>query len=74
MRATKEMEGADEQCAKRVKLSHSDSYKKSFKALFPELVKELTEDGLRDTEISYGIRHLKTVLDYNVPGGVFFVK
>ena len=68
------MEGTGEQCAKRAKLSHSESYKNSFKALFPELVKELTEDGLCDTEISDGIRHLKTVMEYTVPGGVFFVK
>ena len=41
--------------------SHSESYKPLFKTVFPDLVKELTDEGLQDPEISDGIRHLQGV-------------
>ena len=48
--------------AKKAKVSHSESYKPLFKTVFPELVKELTEDGLQDPEISDGVQHLQRVI------------
>lgn len=41
--------------------SFSENYKALFKEKFPELVQELTEDGLKDPEISDGIMHLQKV-------------
>jgi hypothetical protein len=46
---------------KKQKTYFSHSYKDAFKQVFPELVKELTEEGLNDPEISDGIRHLQRV-------------
>ena len=43
----------------------SDGYKAEFHSKFPELVKELTEDGIKNPEISDGIQHLKDVCRYN---------
>ena len=54
------MEGA-EPVEKKAKLSYSESYKGAFKKVFAELVKDLTEDGVNDPEISDGIRHLQRV-------------
>lgn len=45
--------------------SFSESYKVLFKETFPELVRELTEDGLENPEISDGILHLQKVSSYN---------
>ena len=53
-----------EQEAKR-STSVSEGYKGLFQAIFPDLVKELTEDGLKDPEISDGIRHLQEVSTCN---------
>lgn len=44
----------------------SDEHKVAFHRVFPELVKELTEDGLKDPEISDGIQHLKDVSVYEL--------
>ncbi|KAK6191277.1 hypothetical protein SNE40_003008 [Patella caerulea] len=40
-----------------------------FDALFPELVKDLTNIGLKDAEISDAIDWFKEVIEYNVPFG-----
>lgn len=53
------MEPSDKKA--KITLSHSHSYKDAFKQVFPDLVKELTEGGLNDSEISDGIRHLERV-------------
>ncbi len=50
--------------------SHSESYKGLFHSVFPGLVKELTEDGLSNPEIADGVKHLKEVLNFNVPNGM----
>ncbi len=50
--------------------SHSESYKGLFHCVFPGLVKELTEDGLSNPEIADGVKHLKEVLNFNVPNGM----
>lgn len=47
--------------AKQRAISHSESYREKFQAVFPELLKELTEDGLKNPEIADGIRHLQEV-------------
>ena len=58
----------------------SDGNKEAFHNKFPELVRELTEDGLKNLEISDGIQHLKEVRCYREPslagdkGGVFSLK
>lgn len=39
----------------------SDGYKEAFHKIFPDLVKELTEDDLKNTQIADGIQHLKEV-------------
>ena len=39
----------------------SEGYRALFMSVFPELVSELTEEGLKNTEISVGIQHLKEV-------------
>lgn len=49
-----------EPAAKRAP-SHSESYRGLFQSVFPTLVKELTEEGLKNPEISDGIQHLKEV-------------
>ncbi len=41
--------------------SHSEGYRGLFMAVFHDLVKELTEDGLKNPEISDGIQHLQEV-------------
>ena len=41
--------------------SLSEGYKVLFKGKFQELVQELTEDGLKDSEVSDGIMHLQQV-------------
>ena len=41
--------------------NRSEGYRAQFMDVFPQLVGELTEDGLQNTEISVGIRHLKEV-------------
>lgn len=51
-------------------LSHSESYKALFRSVFPSLVQELTEDGLNNPEILDGVKHLREVLNFNVPHGV----
>ncbi len=50
--------------------SHSESYKALFQSVFPSLVQELTEGGLNNPEISDGVKHLREVLNYNVPHGM----
>ena len=47
--------------AKQRAISHSESYRGKFQAVFQELLKELTEDGLKNPEIADGIRHLQEV-------------
>ena len=49
-----------EPAAKRAP-SHSESYKGLFQSVFPTLVKELTEGGIKNPEISDGIQHLREV-------------
>lgn len=41
--------------------SSSEDYKDAFHRMFPDLVKELTEDGLKNPEISDGVQHLRDV-------------
>ena len=41
--------------------TRSEGYRALFMDVFPELVRELTEDGLQNAEISVGIQHLKEV-------------
>ena len=41
--------------------SHSEGYCELFKAAFHDLVKELTEDGLKNPEIADGVQHLQDV-------------
>jgi len=56
--------------AKQRAISHSESYREKFQAVFPELLKELTEDGLKNPEIADGIRHLQEVsVSTCCPGG-----
>ena len=45
----------------------SDGYKAAFHSKFPELVRELTEDGLKNPEISDGVQHLKDVRKHTIP-------
>lgn len=47
--------------SKQQPISHSESYREKFHKVFPVLVKELTEDGLKNPEIADGIRHLQDV-------------
>lgn len=44
----------------------SDGYKSAFHSKFSELVRELTEDGLKNPEISDGIQHLRDVREHTV--------
>lgn len=48
---------------------YAESYRERFMSVFPELVKQLTDEGLQNNEIRDGIKHLKQVLEYNVPKG-----
>jgi len=57
----------DQTPAKQRPISHSESYREKFQAFFPELLKELTEDGLKNPGIADGIRHLQEVCQ-RVPG------
>ncbi len=41
--------------------SHSESYRGLFMLVFHDLMKELTEEGLKNPEISDGIQHLQEV-------------
>lgn len=41
--------------------TRSEGYRSLFMDVFPQLVGELTEEGLQNTEISVGIQHLKEV-------------
>ena len=41
--------------------TRSEGYRSLFMDVFPQLVGELTDDGLQNTEISVGIQHLKAV-------------
>ena len=41
--------------------SYSEDYKAKFMSVFPELVRELTEDGLLNSQIKDAIQHLKEV-------------
>ena len=45
----------------------SDGYKDAFHSKFSELVRELTEDGIKNPEISDGIKHLKDVRKLKIP-------
>ena len=49
-----------EPAAKRAP-SHSESYRGLFQSVFPTLVQELTEGGIKNPEISDGIQHLREV-------------
>ena len=44
--------------------TRSEGYRSLFMDVFPQLVGELTEEGLQNTEISVGIQHLKEVSLY----------
>ena len=54
--------------------SISESYKAVFKETFPELVRELTESGLKDPEIADGMLHLQKVIHFLCYFGAFEVK
>ena len=41
--------------------TRSEGYRSLFMDVFPQLVGELTDDGVKNTEISVGIQHLKEV-------------
>ena len=41
--------------------TRSEGYHSIFMDVFPELMAELTDEGLKNTEISVGIQHLKAV-------------
>ena len=41
--------------------NRAEGYRALFMEVFPQLVGELTEEGLQNTEISVGIQHLKEV-------------
>ena len=41
--------------------TRSEGYRSLFMSVFPELVSELTDEGLENPEISVGIQHLKEV-------------
>ena len=41
--------------------SHSEGYKGKFKAVFQDLLQELTDGGLKNPEVSDGIQHLQEV-------------
>ncbi len=41
--------------------SLSEGYKAAFKEAFPDIVQELTKDGIRDSEIADGMQHLQRV-------------
>ena len=41
--------------------SSSEGYKSAFHGMFPELVRELTEEELKNGEIADGAQHLKDV-------------
>ena len=41
--------------------TRSEGYRPLFMSVFPELVSELTGEGLENPEISVGIQHLKEV-------------
>ena len=40
---------------------YAESYREKFMSVFPELVKQLTDEGLQNNEIRDGIKHLKQV-------------
>ena len=48
--------------------SYSEDYKAKFMSVFPELVRELTEDGLLNSQIKDAIQHLKEVSTSGVLG------
>ncbi|NXM51050.1 FPPS synthase, partial [Gymnorhina tibicen] len=43
--------------------------REEFAAFFPQIVRDLTEDGLGHPEVGDAAARLKQVLEYNVPGG-----
>lgn len=45
--------------------NRAEGYRALFMDVFPQLVGELTEEGLQNTEISVGIQHLKEVSGTN---------
>ena len=58
--------------SKQQPISHSENYREKFHKVFPVLVKELTEDGLKNPEIDDGIRHLQDVSQSNIhPSGCY---
>lgn len=40
---------------------YSESYKSKFMSVYPELIKELTDDGLLNDDIKDAIQHMKEV-------------
>ena len=53
--------------------SLSEGYKAAFKEAFPDIVQELTKDGIRDSEIADGMQHLQRVSGkFCPPGSNFF--
>lgn len=51
----------------------SDGSKDAFHSKFSELVRELTEDGIKNPEISDGIQHLKDVRKHKIPRREFTI-
>ena len=49
----------DQDMATAVQKYFAESYRQKFMAAFPELTALLTDDGIRDIEITDGIQHLK---------------
>ncbi|XP_014744796.1 PREDICTED: farnesyl pyrophosphate synthase [Sturnus vulgaris] len=45
------------------------SEREEFAAFFPQIVRDLTEDGLGHPEVGDAVARLKQVLEYNAPGG-----
>ncbi|NWT61232.1 FPPS synthase, partial [Erythrocercus mccallii] len=43
--------------------------REEFAAFFPQIVRDLTEDGLGHPEVGDAVARLKQVLEYNAPGG-----
>ena len=41
---------------------HAEGYREKFLAVFPELVTELTRDGLGNPEIADGVEHMRKVI------------
>ena len=43
------------------KLYYAENYRQKFMAVFPELIDQLTDEGIHDVKICDGMQHLKEV-------------